>query len=128
LNDKQILAGLPRTLETLRIQWAYQADWQRQLPDFLNLLLGLARTAVSSGANLKKIAIVEWPALAGWFPLPDEVSNLELAVTEMGMHFDVLYEEVKGEGPLEEIEDFYDDWLWVNKTSSFASHADILSN
>jgi hypothetical protein len=122
----KVVERLPRTLETLHIQWAYCSDCQHQLPQFLDFLLVLAQTSASANLNLKRVAIVEWPALAGWFPLLEEKSSLERAFEEMGMQFVVLYGEVKSQEPLEVLDDVEPEWLWVHKTSSFGTRSAFL--
>jgi hypothetical protein len=125
LRVQQIVGYLPRTLETLHIQWAYTIDWDRQLPPFLEFLLSLARTVVvSSNMRLRQVAIVNWPALAGWFPLPDKLLELQRAYAEMGMHFTVIYEDIKDGDPLEILDEVESEWLWVQKTTSFETHLD----
>jgi hypothetical protein len=120
------VGSLPLTLETFHIQWAYCPDWQHQLPRFLDFLLVLSQTSAFANLNLKRVAIVEWPALAGWFPLLEEKSSLERACEAMGMQFAVHYEEIKGQEPLEVLEDVEPEWLWLHKTSSFKAHSEVL--
>jgi hypothetical protein len=125
-TEQEIVERFPRTLETLHIQWAYTSDWQRQLSLFLDFLLSLAQAAAaSSNMRLRQVAIVDWPALAGWFPLQDELRRLQRLYEEIGMHFTVLYEDIKGQEPLDMLDDVELEWLWVQKTPSFETHAEL---
>jgi hypothetical protein len=112
----------PNTLETLQIQWNQFPDCQAELPDLLDLLQSLAETASTSGWNLTRIAIVDWPVLKGWFPYPDRVTNLERAFEQMNMQFAVVYEDVQGQEPLEAVEDEETGWMLVYRTQSFETH------
>jgi hypothetical protein len=118
----ELLEIFPNTLEMLQIQWNQFPDCQAELPDLLDLLLSLAEAASTSGWNLTRIAIVDWPALKGWFPYPDRVTNLERAFKQMNMQFAVVYEDVQGQEPLEAVEDEETGWMLVHRTQSFETH------
>jgi hypothetical protein len=125
----KIVERFPRTLEILHIQWAYTLDWQDELPLFLDFLLSLAQAAAaSSDLQLRQVALVDWPALAGWFPLPDELLRLQRVYEEMGMCFTVLYEEIKGQEPLGLLDDVEPEWSWVHKTQSFDTHFEFYAS
>jgi hypothetical protein len=127
LTEQKIVEYLPRTLETLHIQWANAIDWDHQLPPFLDFLLSLARAAAaSSNMKLRHVAIVDWPGLAGWFPFPDKLLELQRAYEEMGMDFTVLYEDINDGEPLEVLDDVEPEWLWVQKTLLFEKHLDYV--
>ncbi|KAF1934925.1 hypothetical protein EJ02DRAFT_460810 [Clathrospora elynae] len=115
---------LPTTLETLRMQWQYQyinvwEDRMYRLQVFIDFLRLLAPAAVSACPNLKEVALVDWPALVGWFPLPAEVTELQRTYEEVGITFKVIYEEIQGAEPLEVLIDVEPGWLWVQETEAF---------
>jgi hypothetical protein len=119
----RIIGTFPSTVEYLRIQWAYEHDGESQLQRFIHVLRYLAETVACSSSQLKHISIVDWPALAGWFPLQDEITSLKRVYECSEMQFNVVYEEIEGEEPLSVMEDVEPDWLWIHKTEAFAIHS-----
>jgi len=125
--------AFPSTLENLCIQWGQEIDTPKNLlghhmSQFLNYLRLFAEIATRLNYNLKRVAISDWPALAGWFPFPEGVDSLKKAYGELGMEFDVLYEEIVGQEPLVLRDDIEPDWLVVCKTTTFDYHAAALGD
>jgi hypothetical protein len=118
----ELLEIFPTTLEVLQIQWSQYRDCQDELTDLLDLFQSLAEAASTSDWNLTRIAIVDWPALKGWFPYPDKATSLERAFRQVNMQFAVVYEDVQGQEPLEAVEDVETGWMLVHKTQSFKKH------
>lgn len=118
----KIVGTFPNTLESLRIQWAYEHDGEPRLHLFIDILRHLAEAAARSNSRLRHISIIDWPAFAGWFPLQDEAISLSRLYERSGMQFDVVYEEIEGEEPLTAMEDVEPDWLWIHRTEAFATH------
>ncbi|KAF1833498.1 hypothetical protein BDW02DRAFT_639987 [Decorospora gaudefroyi] len=114
LKPRQLVEAFPRTLETLHIQWNYDPDDHAQLLAFLDFLQSLARGAYQLGSNLKFVAIVDWPALAGWFPFQDEAIRLKRTFQDVGMQFSIVYEDIWNDGVLDliEHEEPGDTWLF----------------
>lgn len=124
-DPRELVDQFPATLETLQIKWAYGHDVETRFRLFLTFLRSIAEAIASSSSSLKRIAIVEWPALAGWVPLQDEVTSLKKTYDGLGIEFDVVYDEVDGQEPLETRGDVEPGWLWVDRTESFDRHAAI---
>ena len=118
---RKIVKTFPDTLELLRLQWTYELGQESKLQFLIGILSHLVEAAASSASRLKQIYIT-WPALAGWFPLPDELKVLKRVYERSGMQFDVVYEDIEGQEPLAIKEDVESDWLWVHKTDAFAAH------
>ncbi|KAG9189372.1 hypothetical protein G6011_06240 [Alternaria panax] len=119
----RIVGAFPDTLESLQIQWAYEGrGGEIRLQLFIDILRYLAEAAACSNSRLKHISIVDWPALAGWFPLQHKVISLKREYERWGMQFDIAYEEIKNEEPLTVMEDVEPDWLWIHYTEHFAAH------
>lgn len=119
---RRIVQTFPNTLESLRIQWTYELGQESKLQLLIDILLCLVEAVASSASRLKQIYIVDWPALAGWFPLPNESKVLKRVYEYSGMQFDVFHEKIKGQEPLAIKEDVESGWLWVHKTDTFAVH------
>jgi hypothetical protein len=120
---RRIVGTFPGTLESLRIQWAYDRDEEPRLQDFIHILLSLVEVVACSSSRLKQVSIVHWPALAGWFPFPHEINSLKQVYERSGMQFDIFYEQIESEKPLAIDEGVESDWLWVHKTEAFSVHA-----
>ncbi|CAE7188417.1 hypothetical protein P3342_008938 [Pyrenophora teres f. teres] len=125
--------AIPRTLKTLYLQWGQNIETPRDmlphhLLQFLNYLQLFAEIAARWNYDLKRVAISDWPALAGWFPFPEGVESLKKAYEELGMEFDVLHEEIVGQEPLILRDDIEPDWLMVCKTTTFWYHSAVLGD
>ncbi|KAA8617420.1 hypothetical protein PtrSN002B_011697 [Pyrenophora tritici-repentis] len=125
--------AIPRTLETLYLQWGQATETPRDslphhLLQFLNYLRLFAEIAARWNYDLKRVAICDWPALAGWFPFPEAAESLKKAYEELGMEFDVLHEEIIGQEPLVVRDDIEPDWLVVCKTTTFWYHSNMLGD
>ena len=118
----RIVAAFPDTLEALQIQWAYERDGEPRLKFFIDILRYLAEAIAGSDSKLKHVSIVDWPALAGWFPFQDQVISLKRAYERRGLQFDIVYEEIEDGEPLTVMEDVEPGWLWIQRTEYFATH------
>lgn len=119
---RSVVKTFLNTLESLRIQLAYELGQESKLQLLIDILSFLVKAAASSTSGLKQIFIVDWPASPGQFPLPDEFKVLKRVYEFPGMQFDVVYEDIEGQEPLTIKEDIETGWLWIHKTDSFAVH------
>jgi hypothetical protein len=118
----RIVAAFPDTLEALQIQWAYERDGEPRLKFFTDILRYLAEAIAGSNSKLKHVSIVDWPALAGWFPFQDQVISLKRVYERRGLQFDIVYEEIEDGEPLTVMEDVEPGWFWIQRTEYFAAH------
>jgi hypothetical protein len=120
---QKIVGTFPNTLESLQIQWAFSHDGEPHIRILIDILRSLVEAVTYSASKLKQISIVDWPALAGWFPFPEQMVSLKHVYERSGMQFDVVYEEIESREPLIMMGDVEPDWLWIHKTEAFAIHS-----
>ncbi|KAH7374314.1 hypothetical protein BKA66DRAFT_572273 [Pyrenochaeta sp. MPI-SDFR-AT-0127] len=121
-DEEPFVEALPRSLEVLRIHWKYDFTWPDRLPKFLAFMGSVAARAASALPRLKHVALVDWPALAGWVQLPSQVAALHRLYATMDIRFSVVYEHIHGPEPLEVREHVEPEWLWVQKTGVFPQY------
>lgn len=124
IASKDLVLRLPQTMKMLHIKWAYTCSYAPTLERLAGLIQFLEQftyEATSRFPLLVQVTIVDLPALAGWVPLPAEITRLQHIYASNGMNFSIKYEEFFGRPPLE-TRDFTSeesDWLLVEKTETF---------